>query len=59
MLGVSEGFGAAAPSRRERASQIAISQARFDVRAPNELMKEAGVKAVTRANGVYDGDSWR
>ena len=59
VLGVSKGFGAAAPSRRERAGQVAISQTLFDFRTSNELMKKTGIEAVTRANGVYRRDSWR
>ena len=59
MLGVSEGFGAAAPSGGERAGQIAISQTLFDFPASNELMKKTGIEAVTRANRVYRRDSWR
>ena len=59
MLGVSEGFRAAAPSRGERTGQIAITQTHFDFRASNELMKKTGIEAITRANGVYCRDTWR
>jgi len=57
VLGVSEGFGAAAPRCGERTSQIAISQTLFDFSAANELMKKTSIEAVTRADGVYSRDS--
>ena len=59
MLGVSEGFGAAAASGGEGTSQIAISQTFFDFRASNKLMKKTSIETVTVADGVYSGDSWR
>jgi len=57
--GISKGLCAAAPRRRECASQVAISQALFDFRASNELMKEAGIETVARPDGVYSRHSWR
>lgn len=58
MLGFSKCLGAAAASRRKRTSQVAKSQTLFDFRASNELMKEAGIEAVTGANSVHSRDFW-
>ena len=59
VVGFSKRFGAATPGRRERAGQIAVSQTFFDFCASDELVEEAGVETVPRANSVYSRDFWR
>jgi hypothetical protein len=50
---VAERLGASRAGSGETARQVAEGQTRWDIGAANVLVKETGIKAVTRPHRVY------